>query len=74
MNEGKYIYGVTFHVNPKRRVHTFWFTDKKMADGFFNSVKSYPKTLDCSMMQIPVNETAVYDGVTEEGRIVTIRP
>lgn len=41
--EYAYIYSVAFHVKPGRRVHTFWFTDRKMTENFFESVRSYPK-------------------------------
>lgn len=72
LQEPQYIYSVSFHVNPKRRVHTFWFTDRKMAESFFESVNSYPRVIDCSMMQHVVNEAAVYDGIIEESRISCI--
>lgn len=72
MDESSMIYAITFHVKPGRKVHTFWFTDKQRALTFLESVKDYPKTLDYSTMQIPVNEVIKYDGVIQEGRIMPI--
>lgn len=74
MNKPAMIYGVTFHVNPKKRVHTFWFTDKEGALAFYESVKRHPNVLDHSMFQIPANEVAEYDGDVEEGRIIPVEP
>ena len=71
-SDQKMIYAVAFHVRPRNRVHTFWFTDKEKALAFLDSVKSYPKTVDYSTMQIPVDEAETYDGTVEEGRIMPI--
>lgn len=72
MEEINMIYTVTFHVRPGKKVHTFWFTDKQKALAFLESVKKYPKMLDYSTMQIPVNEATEYDGVIQEGPITSI--
>ena len=72
MNKQSMIFAVVFHVKPGRKVHTFWFTDKEKALAFLESVKKYPKTLDYSTMQIPVDEAEIYDGTVEEGRIMRI--
>ena len=37
---------ITFHANPKKRVHTYWFTDEDKAQGFLNSLKQNPDVLD----------------------------
>ena len=71
-SDQKMIYAVTFHVRPRNKVHTFWFTDKERALAFLQSVKSYPKTVDYSTMQIPADEAETYDGTVEEGRIMPI--
>lgn len=70
--EQRMIYAVTFHVNPRKKVHTFWFTGKEKALAFLESVKKYPRTLDYSTMQVPVDEAETYDGMVEEGRIMPI--
>lgn len=72
MEEIKMIYTVTFHVRPGKKIHTFWITDRQKALTFLESVKKYPKTLDYSTMQIPVNEATEYDGTIQEGLITPI--
>ena len=68
----RFVYSVSFHVNPKRRVHSFWFLDRETAVRFYESVKKYPKVLDCRMYQTPVSDVAEYDGKQEEGRILPV--
>jgi hypothetical protein len=68
----RFVYSVTFHVNLKRRVHSFWFLDRETAVRFCESVKKYPKVLDCRMYQTPVSDVAEYDGKQEEGRILPV--
>lgn len=68
----RFVYSVTFHVNPKRRVHSFWFLDRETAVRFCESVKKYPKELDCRMYQTLVSDVAEYDGKQEEGRILPV--
>ena len=64
------IYGVSFYVNPRKKVRTFWFLDKQNALRFMESVKNYPKMLDYSMFEIVVDDVEEYDGVVEEGQIL----
>lgn len=73
MEMGNKIYSVSFHVMPGRKVHTFWFTDKGKALRFYESVKTYPKVIDYSILELPANETDTYDGTIEEGRIRLVK-
>jgi len=67
------IYSVSFHVKSGRKVHTFWFTDRDKALRFYESVKSYPKVIDYSILEMPANEADTYDGVIVEGRILLVK-
>ena len=66
------VYTVSFHVKPKRRVHSFWFLDLDKAVRFYKSVKKYPKVLDCRLYRTPVSDATEYDGKLEEGPIVPV--
>ena len=68
----RFIYTVSFHVNPKRRVHSFWFLDRETAVRFYESVKKYPKVLDYRMYQTPISDATEYDGKLEEGLILPV--
>lgn len=68
----KMIYNVQFHVNPKKKVHTFWFTSREAAEKFLESVKAYPKVLDYMLIGAPVDEAAEYDSGVEEGKALII--
>lgn len=66
------IYSVTFHVNPKRRVHTFWFLDRDKASRFYESVKKHPKVLDYRMYRTPITDAEEYDGRMEANLILPV--
>lgn len=70
--EARMIYNVQFHVNPKKKVHTFWFTGREAAEKFLESVKAYPKTLDYMLVGTPVDEAVEYDGKVEEGSVLIL--
>lgn len=72
MGEGKKIYSVTFHVKPRRKLHTFWFTNRRKALAFYESVKKYPTVLDYRMVQIPIENAEEYDGVIVEGLVFPV--
>ena len=40
------LFSITFHANPKKRVHPYWFTDAEKAQGFLNALKQNPDVLD----------------------------
>ena len=62
----KKIYGVNFHVKPKKKVHTYWFTDYRKARDFLESVKENPKVIDYSMYSIAADVFTKYkDGLEE---------
>lgn len=52
------IYSLQFHTRPKRKVHTYWFTDEVNARAFWDSVKSNPNVLD---YQVFLTEADVAD-------------
>lgn len=66
----RFVYTVTFHVNPKRRVHSFWFLNPDTARRFYESVKQYPRVLDYRMYRTPISDATEYDGKLEEGPIL----
>lgn len=68
----RFVYTVTFHVNPKRRVHSFWFLSLDTALRFYESVKQYPKVLDYRLYQTPISDATEYDGKLEEGLILPV--
>lgn len=68
----RFVYSVTFHVNPRRRVHSFWFLDRETAVRFYESVKKYPEVLDYRMYQTPISDATEYDGKLEEGLILPV--
>ncbi len=55
----KRIYSVQFHVKPKKKVHTYWFTDHQKAKNFLESVKMHPNVLDYEMFSMDAD---VYEG------------
>ena len=68
-----FVYSVTFHVNPGRRVRTFWFLDREKAVRFYESVKRYPKVLDCRMFQTLISEATEYDEKLMERPILPVK-
>ena len=70
--EPGWIYTVTFHVNPRRRVHSFWFLDPETAGRFYESVKEHPNVTDCRMYRTPVSIAGAYTTGMEEGRILQV--
>ena len=66
----RFVYTVTFHVNSKRRVHSFWFLNLDTARRFYESVKQYPRVLDYRMYRTPISDSTEYDGKLEEGPIL----
>lgn len=70
--EPGWIYSVTFHASPGRRVHTFWFLDPDKAGRFYASVKGHPKVQDYRMYKTPVSEAGAYATGMEEGQILQV--
>lgn len=42
----KKLISVTYHANPKKKVHTYWFTDEEKAHSFIDSLKRSDNVLD----------------------------
>ena len=60
----KKIYSVQIHVKPKKKVHTFWFTDHQKAKAFLESAKVHPKVLDYMLISMEADGFEEYkDGI-----------
>ena len=46
---------VKFHTNPKKKLHTYWFTDKEKARSFINSLKWSVNVLDYRVSETDAN-------------------
>ena len=62
----KKIYSIQIHVKPKKRVHTYWFTDYRKAKVFLESVKVHPKVLDYGMFSMEADVFEEYKEDTED--------
>ena len=60
------------HVNPRRRVHSFWFPDSEKTGRFYESVKGHPNVLDYRMYRTPVSTAGAYTTGMEEGLILQV--
>ncbi len=60
------IYSIQIHVKPKKRVHTYWFTDYRKAKVFLESVKVHPKVLDYGMFSMDADVFEEYKEDTED--------
>lgn len=58
---------VSFHTAPKRKVYTFWFTDRVKAVSFYESLKDNPDTLDAQIIQLPECRNDKYVAGMQEG-------
>lgn len=65
--EQKWIYTVTFYVNPRRRVHSFWLQDLEKAGRLYESVRGHPKVLDYAMYRTSVSTAGAYTIGMEDG-------
>ena len=68
------IYCVHFHTKSPKKPHSFWFTDKEKAVGFYNSVKEHQKVTDYAFYEIDADLADVYDRSVKDAEVRPINP
>ena len=56
---------VKFHTNPKKKLHTYWFTDKEKAHSFINSLKWNVSVLDYRVSVTEANKYFTSDSARQ---------